>query len=290
MLSPLRNRFGIPGVISVIALVFAMLGGAYAASNSSDGGKATASAKAKKGPRGPKGATGPAGPAGPAGPQGPAGAAGKDGAAGAAGKAGANGTNGAPGAPGAAGKSIAMTPIAPGEPFCNELGGASLEVEGSGTPVEVCNGDEGDEGKQGPQGEPWAPNNTLPAGATETGSWVLSAVTESKEEAVYAPLSFAVPLSASLKAANIHVQGDVNFFDFDEGGPEAVGCAGGPVAPKAPSGHLCVYVGELSGATFEGVFNMFNAPGLTSRPGALLKFKREPAVDAFGVGSFAVTG
>ena len=42
MLSPLRNRFGIPGVISVIALVFAMFGGAYAATNSNDGGKATA--------------------------------------------------------------------------------------------------------------------------------------------------------------------------------------------------------------------------------------------------------
>jgi hypothetical protein len=51
MFSTLRNRFGIPGVISVIALVFAMLGGAYAANNSSGGGKATASAKVKKGPR-----------------------------------------------------------------------------------------------------------------------------------------------------------------------------------------------------------------------------------------------
>jgi hypothetical protein len=61
MLSPLRNRFGIPGVISVIALVFAMLGGAYAASNSNDDGKATASAK--KGPRGPRGKPGPPGPA-----------------------------------------------------------------------------------------------------------------------------------------------------------------------------------------------------------------------------------
>src|SRR5260221_553574 len=68
MFSPLSNRFGIPGVISVIALVFAMLGGAYAASSNSGGGKASASAKAKKGPRGPKGATGPAGPAGPPGP------------------------------------------------------------------------------------------------------------------------------------------------------------------------------------------------------------------------------
>ena len=47
MFSPLRNRFGIPGAISVIALVFAMFGGAYAASDNSGGGKATASAKKK---------------------------------------------------------------------------------------------------------------------------------------------------------------------------------------------------------------------------------------------------
>src|ERR1700710_172411 len=94
MFSTLRTRFGIPGVISVIDLVFAMFGGAYAASNSSGGGKATASAKAKKGPRGPKGATGPAGPAGAQGPAGPAGAKGD---------AGANGSNGAAGATGATG-------------------------------------------------------------------------------------------------------------------------------------------------------------------------------------------
>jgi hypothetical protein len=90
MLSPLRNRFGIPGVISVIALVFAMFGGAYAASNDS-GGKATSSAKAKRGPRGPKGPAGPAGPTGPAGP------------AGAKGDTGAQGPQGEPGPQGPAG-------------------------------------------------------------------------------------------------------------------------------------------------------------------------------------------
>jgi hypothetical protein len=62
MLSHLRSRFGIPRVISVIALVFAMLGDAYAATNSSSGGKATASAKGKQGPRGKTDKTGPAGP------------------------------------------------------------------------------------------------------------------------------------------------------------------------------------------------------------------------------------
>jgi hypothetical protein len=103
MFSTLRTRFGIPGVISVIALVFAMFGGAYAASNSSGGGKATASAKAKKGPRGPRGATGPAGPAGAQGPAGPAGAKGDAGANGSNGAAGPTGPTGAAGAKGATG-------------------------------------------------------------------------------------------------------------------------------------------------------------------------------------------
>jgi hypothetical protein len=103
MFSTLRTRFGIPGVISVIALVFALVGGAYAANNSSSGGKATASAKAKKGPRGPKGATGPAGPAGAQGPAGPAGAKGDAGANGSNGAAGPTGPTGAAGAKGATG-------------------------------------------------------------------------------------------------------------------------------------------------------------------------------------------
>jgi len=105
MFSTLRNRFGIPGVISVIALVFAMFGGAYAANNSSsDGGKATASAKAKQGPRGKTGKTGPAGPAGPAGPSGPAGAKGD---------AGANGSNGAAGPAGPTGPTGPAGPAGP---------------------------------------------------------------------------------------------------------------------------------------------------------------------------------
>jgi hypothetical protein len=100
MLAPLRNRFGIPGVISVIALVFAMFGGAYAASKDDGNGTgATASAKkknkkkakAKRGPRGPKG---PKGAAGAAGPQGPAGANGLPGAQGAKGEKGSTGVQG----------------------------------------------------------------------------------------------------------------------------------------------------------------------------------------------------
>jgi hypothetical protein len=135
MFSTLRTRFGIPGVISVIALVFAMFGGAYAASNSSGGGKATASAKAKKGPRGPKGATGPAGPAGAQGPAGPAGAKGDAGANGANGAAGPTGPTGAAGAKGATGAAGAT----------------------------------GATGAAGQAGFP----DTLPSGKTETGYWAL---------------------------------------------------------------------------------------------------------------------
>ena len=96
MLSPLRNRFGIPGVISVIALVFAMFGGAYAATN--DGGNATSSAK--RGKPGKPGKPGPAGPQGPAGPTGPAGPAGAKGDKGDKGDTGAKGDKGEKGAKG----------------------------------------------------------------------------------------------------------------------------------------------------------------------------------------------
>ncbi|HVY78337.1 MAG TPA: hypothetical protein VG898_07515 [Solirubrobacterales bacterium] len=224
MFSTLRTRFGIPGVISVIALVFAMLGGAYAANNSSGGGKATASkakkAKAKKGPRGPRG------PKGDIGAAGPAGAPGKDGT---------NGTNGAPG------KSVLLSDTAPG---CPE-GGITVEIEGFGTPTEVCNGEEGTPGAngntvlngtvapsaatgangdfyidtvankiygpkaagawpagvdlKGPEGSPWTAGGTLPSGATETGSWLIPASASGGQTAV----SFSIPLATTLGADKV---------------------------------------------------------------------------------------
>jgi hypothetical protein len=95
MFSTIRRhlRLSPAGVVAVIALVFAMAGGAFAANNNG-GGRATASAKAKRGPKGPKGATGAAGAQGPAGPAGPAGGAGPKGATGAEGATGATGQTG----------------------------------------------------------------------------------------------------------------------------------------------------------------------------------------------------
>lgn len=108
MLSTLRSRFGIPGVISVIALVFAMVGGAYAANHSTgaESSKSKKSTKAKRGPRGKPGPAGPQGNPGPAGPQGAPGAPGKEGKTGFATElpggesvAGTWGTSGGPSAP-----------------------------------------------------------------------------------------------------------------------------------------------------------------------------------------------
>jgi len=93
MLSTLQNRFGVPGVIAVIALVFAMVGGALAASGPLAGSskahhprgltKGQVIALIKKlggsGPPGSAGAQGPKGDQGPQGVPGAPGAPGKDG-------------------------------------------------------------------------------------------------------------------------------------------------------------------------------------------------------------------
>jgi hypothetical protein len=211
MFSTLRNRFGIPGVISVIALVFAMFGGAYAASNTSGGGKATASAKAKAGPRGKTGKTGPAGPAGP---QGPAGANGKDGA---------NGTNGSAGAPGKSAETASFTGEAHG---CKEGG---IEVKSASPVAFACNGVKGTNGTTGF-------TETLPGGKTETGAWTMGPFYGPPAPPVgfhietFVPISFPIPLGTKVP---------VHFLKDEEAAtPE---CPGNFEEPIAAKGNLCVY-------------------------------------------------
>jgi hypothetical protein len=219
MLSPLRNRFGIPGVISVIALVFAMMGGAYAASNSSEGGKATASAKAKRGPRGPKGPKGDTGPAGPTGPTGPAGAKGD------------KGDPGADGSPGADGNSVSGTPIAAGGVCGAGVTGVSYTLNGATT--NVCNGKNGTNGQTGF-------TETLPSEKTETGTWGGGSNTGFQQNI---PISFPIPVDPPPTLV---------YVDPEEELPE--GCPG--IAengqPLADPGNLCVYAGFNLQGTFTG--------------------------------------
>jgi hypothetical protein len=106
MFGAVRRRFNATGFVAVLALVFAMSGGAYAASRYVITSTRQISPKVLKalqgkagaaGANGEAGAVGPSGPAGPQGARGETGAAGPQGPAGPAGKNGANGTDGTTG-------------------------------------------------------------------------------------------------------------------------------------------------------------------------------------------------
>jgi hypothetical protein len=218
MLSPLRNRFGIPGVISVIALVFAMMGGAYAATNDGGSGSATASAK-KKNKKGKQGGlngkqknqvrniskqearkfanSNPGAPGAP-GPQGPAGLPGANGNDG---QSGADGDDGGTGATGATGETGAT----------------------------------GATGATGEDGSPWTAGGTLPSGETETGGWAFG--TTAGEGLQFVAISWPIPLPASIPVSNTH---------YVE--TSTAECPGTAAAPAAEPGHLCVYQGSLTDA------------------------------------------
>ena len=244
MFQTLRTKFGIPGVISVIALVFAMAGGAFAANNlagSGDSG-ATASAKAKQGPRGKTGKTGPQGPAGPAG---------APGAKGDTGAAGANGTNGAPGAAGAAGASVTSTAVPTGVATCGGRGGSEFKAGAAVTTA--CNGKEGvagADGPAGPEGSPWTAGGTLPAGSTETG--VFTAGPVAVGAAARAPISFSIPLASDVTAY---------VLPLPESAPEAEeeaaedACPGSTEEPIASPGFLCVYERNTFGVELASLQN-----------------------------------
>jgi hypothetical protein len=156
----MKDRLGIPGVLAVIALVFAMSGAAFAAKKyviTSTGQIKPSVLKQLKG---------------------------KTGAQGQAGANGANGKDGAPGANGAggtAGKSVVTAAVTPGTLGCVE-GGTSVEVEGSGVKKAICNGEEG---------SPWSAGGILPSGQTATGTYVGS-FKESEQALI--PISFTLPV------------------------------------------------------------------------------------------------
>ncbi|HEX4669578.1 MAG TPA: hypothetical protein VH275_06345 [Solirubrobacterales bacterium] len=244
MFSRIREHFGSAGlVVAVVALVAALGGGAYAATGSSGGGKATASAKAKQGPRGKTGKTGPAGPAGPAGATGPAGPKGD---AGAKGDPGAPGSAGAPGGAGAPGTSVTNTSVPTSSATCNHLGGAEFKV-GTGTPTTACNGQTGF-------------TETLPSEKTETGTWAtgyggvggVNFATEGTTPVArqFVPISFPIPLPEAPELIFVQMTEGLSaelFTDateleqLQEEGAEH-GCPGiEEGVPLADPGKLCVY-------------------------------------------------
>ena len=280
MLQTLRTKFGIPGVISVIALVFAMAGGAFAANNLASSGDsgASASAKAKQGPRGKTGKTGPQGPAGPAG------------APGAKGDTGAAGANGAPGAAGAAGTSVTNTAVPTGVATCGGRGGS--EFKAGATTTTACNGKEGVAGQEGPEGSPWTVGGTLPAGKTETGTFAAGPFAEDASFG-RAAISFTIPLAARVRAFVQPLPAGSSVAE-EEAAEDA--CPGSTENPVATPGFLCVYVLSSFGVALTSVQNPEN--GENEEPefgtlgggkvGALLTYART-APNGAARGVWAVT-
>ena len=163
MFHAIRTRINATTMVAVLALVFAMTGGAYAAKKylvtstkqiSPSVLKALQGKTGAVGAPGASGAQGAQGPAGTAGPAGSAGAKGETGAAGAKGEKGATGAAGAPGAKGATGAS-----------------GATGFTE------------------------------TLPSGKTETGTWAVAG-NQPIGTQVYEQVSFPIPLREPAEGAD----------------------------------------------------------------------------------------
>ncbi len=251
MFHAIRTRVNASTIVAIVALVFAMTGGAYAAkkylitSTKQISPSVLKSLQGKVGPagaNGAQGAAGPAGPAGPAGAKGETGAAGKDGAQG---NEGAQGKEGATGAKGAAGA----------------------------------------KGASGPEGSPWTlGSGTLPSGKTETGTYGFAASTEGSFG--IASISFNIPLAASLEASHtVYVP-----REGEGANPDPTHCAGSRTNPTAASGYLCVYAGEVFGVAFFTILGAdgTETPG-AGVTGTLVMFKLT-ASTGFTTGTWAVTG
>lgn len=271
MFSLIRNRFGVPGVISVVALVFAMAGGAYAAKKyviTSTGQIKPAVLRSLQGKAGPAGLDGTDGSAGMDGTNGSPGAAGDDGPKG---TPGIPGSPGSPGAPGTDGTSATTTSFTGSKGTCTE-GQGGVEVESAGPAAFVCNGKDGQAG--------FIP--TLPPGKTETGAWNLPSGLPA-ESAAEVSVSFNVPLEVELEAED---------FEFVPKNFASTGnCPGTASAPEAAAGKLCLYgatqIGEFFEVTALNAGKSFDSGIGTT--GSIIRFATEENPVALAYGTWAVT-
>ena len=228
MRKKLTEPFGKAGLtVAILALVLAMVGGAYAAGGLTKSQEKQVKKIAKKfaGKNGAPGATGPAGAAGPAGAKGDTGAVGPQGPA-------------------------------------------------------------GPTGPQGPQGEPGTTGftKTLPSEETETGLWSAQAFNKAREELVYVPLSFNIPLEEAPNTIHNPV------------GQTEPGCTGDVEHPGAAPGNLCVFEGETilhkGGLHFYVPLTMSGSIGAETSGADVLFTTEEPTTvgeEVTAEGTWAVT-
>lgn len=257
MFQLLRRHINPATIMAFVALVFAITGGAFAATGSGGSGgntsaktsasatHVTLTASAAKSKAKPKTKAGPRGPAGPRGATGATGATGPAGATGPGGPQGPAGTNG-------------------------------------------VNGEKGEKGEQGPKGETGPegkPYERLPSGMTETGIWTVN----SNSEGATVPISFPVALSAELPAADVHFVTKKEWAE-EEGHEAPEGCPGTNLHPAAKSGNLCVYESVLEqGNEFFEFQNPYDGIAKGAGPSGTIVFLFTATPPISGNGTWAVT-
>jgi hypothetical protein len=295
MFSAIRKHLSYANVAATLALVFALTGGAFAAtgggSNPSHATLTASAAKVKaktkagpRGPAGPKGATGAAGATGPGGPAGPAGPTGPAGGAGIQGTAGTNGTDG---------ESVTNIKLVAGKQTTCPEGGAEFKV-GAGTATKACNGEKG----------VIHPGETLAPEASETGAWTAGVIESASNgeglppvgDRLFVPVaSFTIPLEKPLGAHEVHYinpKGEEVLGNGATVQPPLADCPGKAEKPEAAPGNFCVYsareedVETGSSGIFQAGTNREEGAGTT---GAAETFRVTNTYDPMDFGTWAVT-
>ncbi|HEY2478876.1 MAG TPA: collagen-like protein [Solirubrobacterales bacterium] len=224
MLNRIHQKLGTAGfIISIVALLAALGGGAYAASGgltSKQKKEVTkiAQTEAKK-LAGQPGAPGPTGAPGAKGDTGPKGADGINGT---------KGDKGDPGTNGSAGENVNILHLAPHVDAECEAGGAKF-FNNTGTAY-ACNGEAGGGGGGGYPA-------TLPSGSSETGAWEVQG-----ENGLVSGASSLTMISFPLQLAAAPTE--TIQIDSDSTPDEIAKCGGSAPEPSATvAGILCLYSG-----------------------------------------------
>jgi hypothetical protein len=273
MLQRFRDRFGTAGlIVSILALVLAVAGAAFAAGGGLTGKQKKEVTKIAKQYAGKPGAPGAQGAAGPQGAAGTNGTNGKDGA---------DGTNGKDGV------SAEATSFSGNAHGC-ESGG--VEVKSAKPAAFVCNGKKGTFSTE-----------SLPSGQTLTGIWGQQ---ESSEHLTISLATISYPIRVSpaptqlvwVKAGggSALVVNPANgaFVKLLEEAEEVEEfCPGSAAEPQAVAGNVCMYTAFEEEATFDT--GLFGHPQRATSPdptsGAVFPFAFTASEAGLISGSWAVT-
>jgi Collagen triple helix repeat (20 copies) len=243
MISRIHQKLGTAGfIISIVALVAALGGGAYAANGALTGKQKKEVEKIAKKYAGKPGTPGAAGTTGPAG------------SPGLKGDPGTAGTAGTAGNPGPNGKSVAVTAITAGGSKCEGRAGTEVKQEGATAGQNVCDGKDGTTGF----------TKTLPKGETETGVWAISEGSTTPIQSL-GSISFPIPLTQGAEKGFGFTQVQTENSEFGSSG-----CTGTVAHPTAPEGALCIYTAfesntkaspSIEPRSFEGGFGAYGVSG-----------------------------